>query len=150
MKKMNLQMSASQVHIASISFSEKDIIKLHQTFLTTGFHSIKTYNQRSGRILIKALLRSLNCYHHIACISSSGCHFKKSKNIYEKLEKLDSEALRSFVIQDANFDFLWIEKTADLAKAKLLSDFFKCLKEFHFDKTMPIITVSYTKELKKA
>ena len=146
MKKIDFQLRSSQIYIDSLPFSEKDIIKLHRTFLTPGFHTIKTYDQKSGLVLIKTLLKSLNYYHEIAYLSMANHHLpKKILNVCKKIERLDTESLRAFVLQNLFCDFLWIEKTQELKRQKYFSDFFKCLKEFNFVNTAPIITVEYTK-----
>ena len=145
MKKIDLGTQSLKMPVESLKFSERDIIRLQDAFLTPGFHNIKTYNRTSGRLLINALLKSLNYFHIIACLSTENKKLsKETNNIYQNLNNNRSEGyIQDFILEELFCDFLWIEKTEELTSRPWFEEFKRNLVDFGIDKKIPIITVSY-------
>ena len=146
MKKINDQLPTT-LEITTLSFSEHEIIRLQDVFLTPGFHAIKTNNRASGQLFIKKFLKSLNYYHSLACLSSAYAGADRVLNVYAHLNKPDYDyagSIQDFILEELYCDFMWIEETPEVIRKPWYPDFKQSLVDFNFDKTIPIITISYT------
>ena len=142
-------MQRKKAQVESLKFSERDIIDLQNPFLTPRFHTIKTYNRTTGRLLINAILKSLNCYHDIACLSTQSKNLPKgAHNVYKKLSNGGEQGyVQEFVLEEMFCDFLFIEKNQEITRKEWYKEFEASLVDFNFNKNIPIIIVLYKKQM---
>lgn len=128
--------------------SEQDTIDISYLFLTPGIHFIKVPSLMQGRAFMQHYLSTLNCYQSIAHLGTT--HLSDDSldsNLYTELtafiERKKTTDLREFMCLYMYYDFLWIEKTVELTSMDWFCDFEHGIFELEFDKTMPIIVLSY-------
>jgi hypothetical protein len=131
-------------------FTDADIIELQDKFLTTGLHSIKVPNVAEGRFAINTILKSLNCYSNVACLSMHDTELEsKFFDMYYGLtlggyvhgnfeQKLDE-----FFLEQCDVDFLWIEATIQLVEQPWFYSFERKLSQFKIDLQIPIVVLVY-------
>jgi hypothetical protein len=133
-----------------VPFSEDDILELQDLFLSNGVHYIKVDDIQSGRFLMQQFLQSLDCYHNVACLSTSIEPLDPSVvDLYSELmvggyfDKDSMVCLEEFFLAQFNFDFLWLESLNPGHEASWLQKILKHVKNFKLEHKLPIIFVSY-------
>ena len=142
-------MNITHVFRSHAPLSEQEAIEISSTFLTPGIHYIKVESVAQGREFLSTFLTTLNCYHNIAYIGLEPLEENgKYLNLYNTL--MDnyllegaSDSLAEFLYTQVDFDFLWIEATQDLMSAPLFDRVESVLFDLQFDKTVPIVVLSY-------
>jgi len=133
-------------------FSESDILKLQDTFLTNGIHYIKTTNIQTGRMIIQMFLQSLPIYTEIACLTMSENLDISVIDMYAELldnnylNSTDPKNLEEFFIDQCFIDFMWIEANHELLYKNWFAIFEKNIHDFNLCQTMPIIILMYEEE----
>ncbi|HJM68662.1 MAG TPA: hypothetical protein QGF02_01830 [Candidatus Babeliales bacterium] len=127
-------------------YSEQDILYLHETFLTVGFHGISVPSFDFGRAIMRTFLKSLNCYSDVACLTSHtdplGDGVTDLYSVLSSRGALDNEdRLKDFILEEFDYDFLWIEEKPEWIFQPWYMEFENALKELHIDKFMPVIIV---------
>ncbi len=137
-------------HKLTKPYSEQDIIRLQEIFLTNGWHCLQVQNLHEGRSVINTMLYSLNYYHDIACLTLRDYPLLDSVcfDVYlHALEKgcLDSDPydLNSFFLDYFFADFLWIEETEELVASQWYGPFLQSLHDVQIEKHIPVIMLSY-------
>ncbi|MGE0206673.1 MAG: hypothetical protein AB7R69_02375 [Candidatus Babeliales bacterium] len=130
------------------TFTEQDIIALHDDFLTHGFHYLKVPDVRTGRRMMETFLYSLkNYYLDVACLSMEELPLPAAvADIYETLEwygYIRHACLESFFLEQWYFDFIWIEATENLLRSPWFCNFSQLLEEFLINDEIPIFIISY-------
>lgn len=120
-------------------YTEQDILYLHETLLTTGFHVIEVPSFEFGRTLMRTFLDSLNFYTNIACLSNQVMIGSGLVNIYSSVYQQSEEGLNQYLIEHYDFDFLWIEESNEWRSKTWYLEFENSLQEQHIDKFAPII-----------
>ena len=127
-------------------YSEKDILYLHETFLTAGFHTICVPSYEFGCTVMKTFLRSLNFYTDIACITENVLHIDGVTDLYSLLHNNGAfksrQKLNEFIIEEFDYDFLWIEEKKEWLGTQWYIEFEDAIREHHIDKFMPIIILT--------
>jgi hypothetical protein len=128
--------------------SEQDTIDISYLFLTPGIHCITVPSIVQGRAFMQQYLSTLNCYQNIAYLGTVPLsEDSMDSNLYTELtefiENNKTADLREFMCLYMYYDFLWIEKTVDLMAMSWLCDFEQGIYELEFDRSMPIIVLSY-------
>ena len=128
------------------TLSDQQIIELHIRFLTNGFQHIQVPSIQDGRELIKTLLKSLDYYHSIACLTESDKQL--SSDIHDLLTYLVEcrflpKNLEQFFLEQIEFDFLWIELTPSLLAESWFEEFKSLIITHHIHTKMPIMCISY-------
>jgi len=116
-------------------FSEETIIDLQDKFLTPGLHTIIVPNVIVGRTLIVKILKSLNYYHTIGCLSETALESDAIFSLsYYQETTLDN------ILTECFYDFIWIECTKKFIQSLTLYD----EKKFYTTTSkIPIIAVAY-------
>ena len=127
-------------------YSEQDILYLHETFLTVGFHGIYVPSFSFGRAIMKTFLKSLNCYSDVACLTKGIEPLgNEVTDLYSLLFAKNilghEDRLKDFILEEFDYDFLWIEEKSEWAFQQWYIEFVEALKELHVDKFMPVIIV---------
>jgi len=143
-------MNRDNTHI--IPFTEQEIIDMSNSFLTYGFHSFKAKTIAHGRLFINTFLHSLNYYDDIAYLTVEQGSDSHGLDLYqlfnqEKLLEKPSSRLSEFLCNFFHNDFLWIEATPSLMAMPWFIDFEHCLIDLNIDKVMPIVILSYDKNI---
>lgn len=127
------------------AISEQAIIELNKKFTMCGFHYINIMATYQGKRAVYTLLKILKCYYKIAYFSLNHYNFDGAVvNIYALIHELygispDYETLQEFFFNPLYFNFIWIEKTAQLVAVSWYNDFEKALEESNINKCIPII-----------
>lgn len=136
--------------VISYPLNEQDIISLHQTFLTYGFHHMTVKNIASGRLIIRSLLSSLSIYQDIAAVTIDKEPLEANVfNISQTLGNTyfssdhDNEHHNALILDYFNFDFIWIEATDNLLEKSWYAHFERKIKIIGISQHMPIVYVSY-------
>ena len=130
-------------------FSESDVLKLQDTFLTNGIHYIKTTNIQTGRMIIQTFLQSLPIYTEIASLTMSENLDTSVVDMYAELldnnylNCSDPKNLEEFFIDQCFIDFMWIEANQELLNTNWFAIFEKNVHDFKLCQTMPIIILMY-------
>jgi len=130
-------------------FSESDVLKLQDTFLTNGIHYIKTTHLKAGRIIIQTFLQSLPIYTEIACLTMHENLDMSVIDMYKELldnnylNSTDIRNLEEFFIDQCFIDFMWIEATQGLLDTSWFAIFEQNIHDFKLCQTMPIIILLY-------
>lgn len=135
------------LHITKGILSDRDILALNDTFLTSGFHTLTISHVLFGRKLLKRFLAQLSCYSQIAYMSTTHVDsaddqifniygFLKARNIF-----YNEQALDEFLLEEFCFDFLWIEWSHEFLTEPWFASFKQKLIEFGIDREIPIIIV---------
>jgi|SaaInlStandDraft_7_1057024.scaffolds.fasta_scaffold06154_9 hypothetical protein len=127
-------------------YSEQDILYLHETFLMAGFHTICVPSHTFGRTIMKTFLRSLNYYTDIACLTTQPSQLGGTvTDLFTLLHNYGAlksrQRLNEFIIEEFDFDFLWIEEKPAWLVERWYLEFEEALKAHHADKFMPIIII---------
>lgn len=129
--------------------NEQVIISLNDKFLTNGMHFIKVKDVEHGRSLMQTFLTSLNYYHEVAALSTNDQPLDNSViNLFKVLDeggwlRYPYNDFCEYLCDHFYSDFLWIEATHDLLSADWYKNFEHHLIDLHFDKSMPIMLISY-------
>lgn len=130
--------------------SEQEIIKLQDTFLTTGIHSITVASIEEGRTLITKFMHALNCYHSIACLKNNNLELDSSLfDVYKTLSEygeITNHSIFTLFLDQFTSDFLFIETTKTLMQKPWYENFLQQLAEFKLHQTIPVICLSYVQQ----
>lgn len=131
-----------------VPLAEEDILELQDFFLTNGIHDIVVDTVETGRKLMHTLLSSLNCYHSMAVLTLEPLAGKlPACDIYQELLQdnffTDIHAIDRFFIEHFYFDFMWIERSEDLANAHWIPYFEQQLMEYKLEFHLPIVYIHY-------
>ena len=95
-----------------------NIIELQNLFMTPKTHYLKSKDIVTGRNLIYTVLKSLNHYHHVGCVTAtkSECLDQNILNLSQirVTKKSFIETVEIFLVENPNIDFAWVEITAEL------------------------------------
>ena len=93
-----------------------NIIELQNLFMTPKTHYLKSKDIVTGRNLIYTVLKSLNHYHHVGCVTAtkSECLDQNILNLSQirVTKKSFIETVEIFLVENPNIDFAWVEITA--------------------------------------
>jgi len=129
-------------HSIPFPYTEQAIINLHALFITPGIHHIQIESLQKGRILLEALLASLNHYSAIVCITSNEIAF--SSAIYDCSYELAMQpCIESFLIEQFSFDCMVIEPSRSLIQAAWYAKVEQYLYTSTISLHVPIIFVDY-------
>jgi len=136
----------------SLPFSEQDVLYLQQVFVTFGIRTIKTRNVQDGRNIVETILKSLNYYKNIGCITyenglpSHTCDIISHVNFQKQVTKTNNDLLidlELFFTNHAHFDFIWIELTKELQEKYTTEKIKNVFDMYHVEERMPVIIVKY-------
>lgn len=137
-------------YIINHPFTENNIIKLHKLFLTNGTHTIMVQNVITGRLIIKTILTSLQCYQNIGIATMENIPtdydlFDIRQLVFENnyQSKQAHESLNEFFLISFQFDFIWIELSKKLDESSWFKQFEQKIKQFSLSREIPIVYVSY-------
>ena len=145
----NNQDHSDQNKIFTLPFREHDILQLQQIFVTFGLHIIKVPNVVEGRMIIEIILKSLNYYQNIGCVTDMLGLNNSVHDIVKamKLEKFkDYELLTgldNFFAVYPCFDFVWVEFTENMKNKYNLEDIKKVFNMYCVNERMPVLIVMY-------
>jgi hypothetical protein len=128
------------------TLSDQEIIELHVRFLTNGFQHIQVPNVEEGRVLMGKLLKSLDYYHTISCLTESDIPlFADVQDLFTYLieGRYLPHNLEQFFLDYNDFDFLWLELSPNLLDQPWLEEFKSLLMANHIHMRMPIMCISY-------
>jgi hypothetical protein len=142
---------ATQIVGSHTQLSEQEVIDISSVLLTPGIHYIKVGSVEQGRLLLSTFLANLNCYHDIAYLGLEPMrqdNKTKYLDVYTVLAnngllEKPAEALSAFLCTQIYCDFLWVEATDALMSAPWFNELEQSMFELQFDKTIPIIVLSY-------
>lgn len=128
----------SLLRIKKLAISEQQILELQDLFLTNGIHHIAVPSLKEGRALVYKFIDALRCYSNIVCFTANGDSLRKS--IFDMKSYLDDTDLNHFLIEEFDFDFVWLERDSrNLAGSIKIEE---KLSELNFDHHVPIIVLS--------
>ncbi len=133
----------------TLPFSENDVLKLQETFVSFGIHTIKTKNILDGREIIQTILNSLNYYHNIGCITDAQGLSTSVCDIINHIELQKSRKgdllidLEDFLTIHPCFDFIWIELTKEMQNLYSAADIKKIFNIYHVEERMSVLIVMY-------
>jgi hypothetical protein len=140
--------SGTTAHRVQHPLTDADIIKLQDTLLTVGIHTLKFPNVTQGRDAMITILTSLNCYTNVACLSMHTTELNPAYfDMYYALtlggyvhgnveQKLDE-----FFLEQCDVDFLWIEATAQLVEQPWFYAFERKLDQFNVVCRIPVVVL---------
>lgn len=152
-REMSGSTAGNKTKIISDELTEDDILVLQEGFLVNGFHHVQVSDVKNGREFIKAFLRSLDCYHNVACLTIDSLSDERGvTDLYRELceyarEKTVKGCLDEFFVEQFYYDFLWIECSDRLAQEFELEAFIQKLLHLKLTNTLPITLLHYTKIL---
>ncbi len=124
----------------SIAISDTQILELQDLFLCNGIHAMHVSQVDEGRCIIYNFLEALRCFNLIGCFTPDEnlqdhvfniyTHFKKNKLFDDQ----NRNRLEQFLLEDFDFDFIWIEQCDQESKS-----FLKKIQELKIDSRLPII-----------
>lgn len=133
---------------AQTLFTESEIIKLQNIFLTPGFHTLQVRNAYESRQTIETFLSSLNCYANIACLSMADAPIpSKYFDIFYALtfggyiNSTCQTSLEHFFLEHFDADFLWIEATPMLLAQPWFYEFKYHLDRHNIRNLLPVVTL---------
>ncbi|MBP6869740.1 hypothetical protein KBC04_02575 [Candidatus Babeliales bacterium] len=134
-------------------FAEYDVLELQAIFIQTGIHVIKTKNIFDGRKIVTTILKSLNYYHNIACITEQ---VEVPSLAYDVMGHINMQKYRKdnllidledFFVMHPCFDFIWIELSETIENKYKLQDLKEIFNMFHVEERMPVLIVQYENKL---
>ncbi len=132
-------------------FTEQDILHLHKALLTPGFHYFHVLNVDAGRLFMQQFLNSLHYYNNIGYLAATTG--TKEYNFRDILEELQENGflykpyfLDEFFIDNFDYDFIWIETTAQLYTLSWYKEFQNKLNEYNVPAHIPVVILSYEQE----
>lgn len=140
--------------IFELPFCESDILELQKMFTTNGVHHLKTTNVHMGRSIVTTILKSLNHYHKVGCVTTEkkGLQTKEVCDIYKTIASSNEYhhefliATEQFFIEHPFFDFIWVELTSDILTKMTHASWEHMLTMIHAQERLPAILTSYTEE----
>jgi len=127
--------------------SEDDILYLQHLFLSNGLHAIQLPNVAVGRTVIYTLLRSLDYYHTVACLTCvAEPPLKRSifdVNSAAHLATRNADSIAQFFTERFFADFLWIELTESLARLPAFMDVIEALDSLALGSHIPVVALCY-------
>lgn len=138
--------------LIEMPLSQQDIIELHDSLLTPGFHYIRVKDIRNGREIISDMVKSLGCYNKVAYMTLERCSFNEPFfNLYQELNQLGiikdtNGGMEDYLLSDFFADLLCIEATSNLLMHKIFLKFEQLLVDFSFINALPIIVLFYQEE----
>lgn len=133
----------------TLPLTEINVLDLQAIFVTPGVHTITMKNITEGRTIIQTILKSLNYYHEIGCITFTHDIADKIYDIIDHIsfQKEQRETLllnlEDFFAIHPCFDFIWIEWCEKLQKYSSLDDIKKIFNMYHADERMPVVCIRY-------
>lgn len=133
----------------TLPFSEQDVLALQATFVSLGIHTIKTKNIIDGRKIIETILKSLNYYHNVGCVTDveqvpdTACDIVN----HIKLQAVNQNNLlldlEDFFAVHPCFDFIWIEMTESMQNNFSIEDIKNTFNMYHVEERMPVLIMIY-------
>jgi hypothetical protein len=151
MKRFELNDCRVRSDVLLSNFSEQDILELQDVFLTPGFNYLSVPSVVQGRRIIRSVLDSLNCFSPVACLTTNSIKLRSDIiSLYDEMAlagalALSHSALESFLLEQFNYDFLWIECSYELMQAPWFCYFEQKLLDFNIAAQQPILFVEYDK-----
>lgn len=134
----------------AVTFSDEQIIALHETLMTPGFHSMRVNTVLQGRAILYTFLNSLHYYTDVACLTINTVPLKYTIfDLHHYLQEggfLNPHAhadLEEFFLEQFESDFLWIEACPALTQQAWYPYFEQKLIELKINKQIPIMILSY-------
>ena len=124
------------------ALSEHEILMLQDQFLTNGFHYITVPDVKTGRELLYIFLNSLDCYHHVACLTVEQEPLNSGiSDLYQELCSFTN--VEEFLVDQFYYDFIWIELSARLCKHGWLDHFKQSILQMELDAKLPLVIIRY-------
>jgi hypothetical protein len=149
---------ASTHKIVNYSFlsgltAEENILTGHSLMMTPGMHHILVHDVVAGRALLTKLLKSLGFYRSIAYLSLE--HYDHSyeyqiDDLYTillssgYLMSNSSKSIQDFLYESCEYDFIWIELTANLKNQTWYTYFYEGLKAGR--SKIPVFVLNYNRQ----
>lgn len=129
-------------------FSEYEALCLQELLVAPGEHQIKVESILQGRQIMSDLMSAISYYQNPACLSleSIAIHpnvFDIVKTLIVDDYLINPECLSLFFLDRFYFDFLWIVETQSLLDSLWYEQFKSYLVEFSFQKTIPIVRITF-------
>ncbi|MFA5999034.1 MAG: hypothetical protein WC747_03395 [Candidatus Babeliales bacterium] len=129
--------------------SDLEIIKIQNIFMTPGLHHISTKNSMSGRVLISTILKSLQYYNFIGCLTTSQILLDHDiANMYELYLECNQMFENNCELEDLfidyfHFDFVYIELSEDLLTNFSIKKLQNLCEALTARQSIPVVMVSY-------
>ncbi|MCX5924466.1 MAG: hypothetical protein NTZ68_03520 [Candidatus Dependentiae bacterium] len=129
--------------------SDLEIIKLQNIFMTPGLHHISTENILSGRVLTDNILKSLQYYNFIGCLTTSqilsDLDIANMYELYLDCNEMfeDTCSLEDLFIDCFHFDFVYIELSEDLLSKISLKKLQSLCEALTARQSIAVVMISY-------
>ncbi len=121
--------------------SEYDIITLHRTFLTPGYHHLRVSSCKQGRDIIYQILASMKYYQQVACLTKETLLLSDYViDLYEDIT-IQTNNVDEYFLHHFSYDFLWIELSSTL-DVTWIDQFYNALNDFNLEQKIPILCIA--------